>query len=325
MKQRFLFFGLAVLFGVLPTFGQLTQSNPLLFINGANHSDYTKTQLAFGWDGDQEYSHRIGTRHHSGNNIQNAFDFYVWQTGQTKTSLGNKHVMTLTYRGLGIGTYNPSASIHLYKSSSTISPNIKLSMIGSDPGGSFNEIWEIKMERDYALYSNDIVFFWGKEGNTFYKMAQITKNKEVRAGRFQDIDDIDYYLDPAYGYISLKVKGKIVTESKIEAEEIEVKDIACNNIHTDELKTNSLNVKVENVADFVFEKDYPLLSVNEVERYVNEHQHLPDIPSANELEENGMDVAQMNNLLLMKVEELTLYIIEMKKEIEVLKKEANLQ
>jgi hypothetical protein len=68
--------------------------------------------------------------------------------------------------------------------------------------------------------------------------------------------------------------------------------------------------------DFVFRKDYQLLSLSEIEKYVNENSHLPEIPSAAEVEKDGQDLGEMNRLLLKKVEELTLYLIEQNKHIE---------
>ena len=73
-------------------------------------------------------------------------------------------------------------------------------------------------------------------------------------------------------------------------------------------------------ADYVFENGYNLKSIQEVESFIKENKHLPDIPSANEVEANGVDLGEMNMLLLKKVEELTLYIINQQKEIEALKK-----
>jgi hypothetical protein len=84
-------------------------------------------------------------------------------------------------------------------------------------------------------------------------------------------------------------------------------------VQTDELKIKDWKIST---PDYVFEKDYQLTSLQEVEEYVSEHKHLPDIPSAGELEEQGMDVAEMNLLLLKKVEELTLHLIEQRKLIE---------
>ncbi len=65
--------------------------------------------------------------------------------------------------------------------------------------------------------------------------------------------------------------------------------------------------------DYVFGKDYKLASLDHVEKYINENQHLPEIPSAKEMKSGGMDLAEMNLKLLKKVEELTLYAIQQRK------------
>ncbi|CAL1520734.1 hypothetical protein [Chitinophaga sp. MM2321] len=68
-------------------------------------------------------------------------------------------------------------------------------------------------------------------------------------------------------------------------------------------------------ADYVFHKDYLLPSLQEVEAYINTHQHLDGIPSAVDVDKDGIDVGEMNKKLLAKVEELTLYLIEQNKKI----------
>nr|NQU89975.1 hypothetical protein [Bacteroidota bacterium] len=79
-------------------------------------------------------------------------------------------------------------------------------------------------------------------------------------------------------------------------------------------------------SDYVFEKDYKLKPLTELEDYIHQNKHLPDIPSADEFEENGYNIGEMDDLLLKKIEELTLYTIEqdkllmeLKTQIEVLK------
>jgi hypothetical protein len=76
-------------------------------------------------------------------------------------------------------------------------------------------------------------------------------------------------------------------------------------------------------ADFVFAPDYIMPTLSEVESYINENKHLPDIASASEMKENGMNVSEMQTKLLQKIEELTLYIITQDKKIEVLEKRLN--
>ncbi len=62
-----------------------------------------------------------------------------------------------------------------------------------------------------------------------------------------------------------------------------------------------------------------LPSLSEVESYITRHRHLPGIPSAKEVENNGVDLGEMNAKLLQKVEELTLYVIDLQKQIDELK------
>lgn len=66
--------------------------------------------------------------------------------------------------------------------------------------------------------------------------------------------------------------------------------------------------------DYVFDPSYKLPTLEETEKYVKENHHLPEVPSAAEIEKEGMSLNEMNVILLKKVEELTLYMIEMKKE-----------
>ncbi len=70
-------------------------------------------------------------------------------------------------------------------------------------------------------------------------------------------------------------------------------------------------------ADFVFEDDYQLRSLDEVEAYIQKNKHLPEIPSVKEMERNGVSTGKFHSKLLQKVEELTLYMIEMKKNQEI--------
>lgn len=83
------------------------------------------------------------------------------------------------------------------------------------------------------------------------------------------------------------------------------------NIHAEEVKID-LNIPA---PDYVFMKEYNLMSIEEVEKYIKEHSHLPEIQSAKEFDENGLMLAEMDMKLLKKIEELTLYIISQQKEI----------
>jgi hypothetical protein len=88
----------------------------------------------------------------------------------------------------------------------------------------------------------------------------------------------------------------------------------------------SREVKVEATgwSDFVFNEDYKLNTLEEVEDYIQENNHLPEIPSEAEVLENGINLGEMDAKLLQKIEELTLYMIEMNKEMKSQKEEINL-
>ena len=75
--------------------------------------------------------------------------------------------------------------------------------------------------------------------------------------------------------------------------------------------------------DYVFDKDYKLPTLEEIKSYIDQNKHLPEVPSAAEMEKNGVQLGEMNMLLLKKVEELTLYAIEQNKQIMELRSELN--
>ena len=73
--------------------------------------------------------------------------------------------------------------------------------------------------------------------------------------------------------------------------------------------------------DYVFSKNYELPTLASIEKYINENSHLPGVASAKEVEKNGVDLGDNQTVLLKKVEELTLYMIELNKKVEALTKE----
>jgi hypothetical protein len=80
--------------------------------------------------------------------------------------------------------------------------------------------------------------------------------------------------------------------------------------------TTKLKISTTGWADFVFDPSYKLKPLSEVESFIKSNHHLPEIPSEAEVKAEGIDLADINSKLLMKVEELTLYIIEQNKQLE---------
>jgi len=85
------------------------------------------------------------------------------------------------------------------------------------------------------------------------------------------------------------------------------------------INSREVKVTVDAGADFVFENNYNLPSLDSVDKYIKENKHLPEIASADEMKKDGINLSEMNIKLLQKMEEMTLYMIEMKKENEQLK------
>jgi cell division septum initiation protein DivIVA len=71
----------------------------------------------------------------------------------------------------------------------------------------------------------------------------------------------------------------------------------------------------------VFLPTYRLRPLSEVEAYIQQHHHLPEIPSADEIEKNGLDLGENQKAVIAKIEELTLYILQLNKKIEALEKD----
>lgn len=161
----------------------------------------------------------------------------------------------------------------------TVSPAAKLDITSSDHTG-FRLVYNNTVDFSYA---SQIVV----NRSTTKALALQNSGQET----FVLFGDGSMALGPVirpYGYM-LSVAGKII------AEEVEVK-----------LRTNW--------PDYVFQPEYNLRTLSEVEQHIQAYGHLPEMPSAQQVEEKGISVGEMNALLLKKIEELTLYMIELKKE-----------
>ena len=87
------------------------------------------------------------------------------------------------------------------------------------------------------------------------------------------------------------------------------------------IHSQKVKVTINAGADFVFEDDYDLKKLDDLQKFIQQHKHLPDFPSAKEMESKGIELGEMNIKLLQKIEELTLYILEQNKKVEKLLQE----
>lgn len=221
----------------------------------------------------------------------NGSNMINWQIGANTNGFSiydvsnSKYNLTVDNSGnIGIGISNPSS---------------KLQLMNGNNGISFEatESWE------------------GLGFNRSAKNGQIL-NITKSAWQFTARDErfsLEGYNGASNNLLNILKNGNIGIGTKSPDMKLTVKG----NIHAEEVKID-LNVPA---PDYVFKKNYDLRTIEEVEKFIKENSHLPEIPSAKEFEQNGVMQAEMDMNLLKKIEELTLYTIQQQKEIESLKKE----
>jgi len=118
----------------------------------------------------------------------------------------------------------------------------------------------------------------------------------------------------------LDVNGSFKAQSANIINTLSANTLNANNANIDgKIKTKEVEVTLSGWKDYVFYEDYNLMSLAEVEQFIAENYHLPDVPSAAEVEANGVNLGEMSAILIQKVEELTLYVIQLQKQIDELK------
>lgn len=91
--------------------------------------------------------------------------------------------------------------------------------------------------------------------------------------------------------------------------------------NTGHVYAREINVQMTGFPDYVFAKEYRLMNLDELGRFINNNGHLPNVPSAEKVKVDGANIGELAKIQIEKIEELTLYILQLHKEIEELKKE----
>lgn len=171
----------------------------------------------------------------------------------------------------------------------------------------------------------------------YYDFPQ--SNLDAAAQVHFTIDDRGYYTRLRF-FARQNSSSEFILTDKVQAENFKVKDDGSDNISLVMPKANSFvgigttsftdgtdtyhlsvngNIRADRVkvyttwADYVFEDGYGLPTLEEVEKHIQDKGHLKDVPSAAQVEANGIELGEMNKILLQKIEELTLYTIEQNK------------
>lgn len=129
------------------------------------------------------------------------------------------------------------------------------------------------------------------------RVKTTTESGYVRVGNFDDLTQNDLW---AFWGSQLSVNGKATIK----------------NLRAEKISAGEITVKTQWWADFVFDDDYDLMSLDKVEDYISKNGHLPDVPSEGEVKKDGISIARSQAILLQKVEELTLHLIEQNKRLE---------
>jgi hypothetical protein len=206
-------------------------------------------------------------------------------SGTVSTTSGNIYTSS---GNLGVGTASPSQKLHLENGDFL-----------------FNQVTPILYTGTGNAELNRYLVLRNSSGTT--------STSGLKAGGVVIADDAAY-ANP--GKNDLIVKGKVfigqATTSNANSYDLGVKG---------KIGAKDLQLETSSWSDYVFAEDYKLPSLAEVERYINENKHLEGVPSEAEVKANGYSVNEMDVVLLKKVEELTLYVIEQQKQIEELKQQ----
>ncbi len=211
-------------------------------------------------------------------------------TPRMKLPKSNKNILLgLSGGNVGIGTDAPEQSLHIYKSNARNYLKLDKTSSGFETGMEFANGGKVQF------------FIFTDDGSDDLKIQASGLNGENDGAPRIWIpkSNKNLFLGISGGNVGIGTTNptaKLEVNGMIKAEQIKV-------------------VNDVPASDYVFEPDYNLRSLEEVESFVKENKHLPEVPSAAEFEENGYSIGEMDDVLLRKIEELTLYMIEQNKKL----------
>jgi hypothetical protein len=229
-------------------------------------------------------------------------------------------MMTLTSdRKVGINTSSPSVAL-------SIQSEENQTTLGS------NTMSAVRISNQYAnVFGRRSELQFGMDQNTNSTLAVIAA--EYSAWSSDVGGDLVFGTNPTQSN-SVVERMRITHEGKVNIKgQTYIGTLKPQSPHTDamlsvdgKIACKSLYVlKATSWADFVFEKDYQMPKLYEIEAYYKANKHLPLIPSEQEVKENGVDLMEMNKLLLQKIEEITVLMVQQQREIDSLKESNNKQ
>jgi len=207
---------------------------------------------------------------------------------------------------VGIGTSNPESQLQISGGALVVGTNaIKTNADGHLSIGNINE--DSNPINGSAWEHNSTFLLNGKDFTTigFHDSGQ--RVDYIRAGQ----GTIQMGYDAGWGSANIgmplgiwNAQGNVGIGTLTPKEKLSVNG---------NIRAHEINVESANWPDFVFEPKYNLMPLPELEGYISKNGHLPEMPSAGTVNQNGIELGEMNRKLLQKVEELSLYIIQQSK------------
>lgn len=183
----------------------------------------------------------------------------------------------------------------------TLTPSARLEISGGPLWTTNGWRKSLKIQHDAAVEFTglDKSFGLGTSGNMFY----FFHTKQDGTG------PADYYMVANGNTGNVTIGGGLDTQEAVTPYKLAVNGA---------IGARRIRVQQGPWADHVFYDDYDLPKLSDIEKYIKKNKHLEGIPSQEEVHKDGIDLGEMNKLLLQKIEELTLHIIDLNKKVEVL-------
>ena len=227
----------------------------------------------------------------------------------THSEFLNGRVMTISKNGeVGIGTNNPNAKLEIFSPSSTIQAHTANGLVvrtPTAPATNDGRMVGLTLSIDEAQNLNNPD---QKSAGIFAKSMSNFGNNVDLLFYTRGIENSTHFQEG----MRLSHRGNLLI-GKANQTNTEYRLDIGGKARANEIVINTTG------ADFVFANDYQLRPLAEVEAFIKANKHLPEIASAAEMQKNGVGLAKLSTQLLQKVEELTLYTIQLKKENKTLK------
>jgi len=252
------------------------------------------------------YGVKISTNNYDKTTVTNRYDLYAG-TSKAKNYFAGK---------VGIGTTSPEGNLQVGSSTA--------GMVFLGGGKGYSGIGSTRSDGGLALGYNIYSRYNDASDNRIARVGTTHGYKGYSGMKFSQRGVIDFFgTDQAVtvdevANTSERSKMRILGNGNvgIGTTTPDAKLAVNGNIHTQEVKVDMIGW-----PDFVFENDYVLPTLQEVEEHIAQKGHLKDIPSAKDVEENGILLGEMDAKLLQKIEELTLYTLEQEEKIQKLEQQ----